>query len=98
MKSSLVPKKEQELLRIVKDPTLFAETMLRHRVWPLQHKILQSVAKYARTAVKACHASGKTFTAAEAVLWWGILHQDAIAITTAPTRTQVERLLWGEIH
>jgi hypothetical protein len=48
--------------------------------------------------VKACHASGKTFTAAETVLWWVILHQDAIAITTAPTRTQVERLLWGEIH
>jgi hypothetical protein len=36
MKSSLVPKKEQELLRIVKDPTLFAEAMLGHQVWSRQ--------------------------------------------------------------
>jgi hypothetical protein len=35
---------------------------------------------------------------AEVVLWW-ITHQpEAIAITTAPSWTQVERLLWGEIH
>jgi len=77
---------------------LFAETMLRHRVWPLQHKILQSVAKYARTAVKACHASGKTFTAAEAVLWWITWLREGIAVTTAPTWTQVENVIWVEIR
>jgi phage terminase large subunit len=56
------------------------------------------VAHHPRTAVKACHASGKTFTAAEAVLWWITSRQEAIAVTTAPTWIQVERLLWGEIH
>lgn len=50
-----------------------------------------------RTAVKACHASAKTFSAAEIVLWW-VLAQGGIAITTAPTWPQVEKLLWGEIH
>src|SRR5678816_2098296 len=89
---------EKALRRIVKNPTLFAETMLRHRVWPVQDKILQSVAKHARTAVKACHSSGKTFTAAEVVLWLLTKHQSAVAITTAPTWTQVERVLWVEIH
>jgi hypothetical protein len=32
------------------------------------------------------------------VLWWITLHPEAIAVTTAPTWTQVERLLWGEIR
>jgi phage terminase large subunit len=82
----------------IKDPSTFARTMLGHTVWPRQHEILQSVAKFPKTAVKACHASGKTFTAAEATLWWLTIHRKAIVVTTAPTWTQVERLLWGEIH
>src|SRR6266404_5024599 len=98
MKSSLVPKREQELLRIVKDPTLFAEAMLGHQVWSRQNDILQSVAKHSRTAVKACHASGKTFTAAAAALWWIAHRPNGIVVTTAPTWGQVERVIWGEIR
>lgn len=48
--------------------------------------------------MKACHASGKTFVAAVAVLWWVTRFPDGIVVTTAPTWTQVERVLWGEIH
>lgn len=51
----------------------------------------------AQVAVKACHASAKTFTAAEIVLWW-VYAMRGVAITTAPTWPQVEKLLWGEIH
>lgn len=59
---------------------------------------MASVARpYSQTAVKACHASAKTFTAAEIVLWW-VYAVRGIAITTAPTWVQVEKLLWGEIH
>jgi len=82
----------------VRDPVAFARSAFGHAHWGLQQQILQSVAKNRRTAVKACHASGKTFCAADAVLWWITAHPDAIAITTAPTWTQVERLLWGEIR
>lgn len=60
--------------------------------------ILRSVASRPRVAVKACHASGKTFVAAVAVLWFVTRYQDGIVVTTAPTWTQVEKLLWGEIH
>ena len=52
---------------------------------------------HARVAVKACHSSAKTYTAAEIVLWW-VIYKRGIAITTAPTWPQVEKLLWGEIH
>jgi hypothetical protein len=97
MRSSCRHDKKDELLQVIENPSLFARVMLGHDVWSKQHEILQSVATSPRTAVKACHASGKTFTAAESVLWWVTRHQQAIAVTTAPTWTQVERLLWGEI-
>jgi len=64
----------------------------------MQEEILRSVAENPRTAVKACHSSSKTFTAAEAVLWWITRWPDGKVVTTAPTWTQVEKLLWGEIH
>jgi hypothetical protein len=98
MPSLLKLGKEQDVLRVIEDPVLFAEVMLGHEVWSKQRQILQSVATRSRTAVKACHSSSKTFTAAEAVLWWITSHEEAIAVTTAPTWTQVERLLWGEIR
>ena len=82
---------------ILTDPALYAQHILRHDVWWTPANVLRSVAKHPRTIVKACHASSKTFTAAEAVLWWITRFKDGIAITTAPTWTQVERLMWGEI-
>lgn len=49
-------------------------------------------------AVKACHASSKTRTAALAVLWWILSRPDGIALTTAPSWTQVQEVLWAEIR
>lgn len=98
MRSLLSRKKLDQARAVIGDPSQFTHAMLGHDIWSKQHEILQSVAKFPRTAVKACHASGKTFIAAAAVLWWITHHQEAIAVTTAPTWTQVERLLWGEIH
>jgi phage terminase large subunit len=80
------------------DPALFARRILRHDTWHTQREILRSVRDHRRTAVKACHASSKTFTAGEAVLWWVAKYSDGIALTTAPTWTQVERMMWGEIR
>jgi hypothetical protein len=64
----------------------------------MQATILESIANNRRTAVKSCHASGKTFISAAAVLWWVTTYPDAIAITTAPTNFQVKTVLWGEIR
>ena len=83
---------------VIMDPVGFSAGVLRHDPWDIEEAILRSVATHPRTAVKACHASGKTFTAADAVLWWTVRYPDGIVVTTAPTWTQVERLLWGEIH
>lgn len=57
------------------------------------NKVLQP---HAKLAVKACHASSKTFTSADAVLLSLLLGGDVI--TTAPTWLQVEQVLWGAIR
>lgn len=90
--------KVDRLGRRLDDPAHFAEDVLGHDLWGIQQEILRSVRDNDLTAVKACHASSKTFTAADAVLWWLARWDDAIAVTTAPTWTQVEKLLWGEVH
>src|ERR1017187_10295404 len=85
-------------IEILADPVGFTAAILGHHIWRIPAQILESLAKNRHTAVKSCHASGKTFTAAEAVIWWITRWGDGIAITTAPTWLQVKKLLWGEIR
>ncbi len=98
MAYSIKPEKAKRLAAIVEDPIRFAESLLGLDLWSKQQEILQSIVAHARTAVKACHASGKTFLAAAAVLWFITRYREAIAVTTAPTWMQIERVLWREIH
>jgi hypothetical protein len=80
------------------DPVAFTRHILRKDTWATQEAILRSVANHPRTAVKACHSSGKTFIAAAAALWWITAHRDGIVVSTAPTFNQVRLMLWGEIR
>jgi phage terminase large subunit len=95
--SPAAPKYAPRIRMIANDPALFARKMLKHNLWWMQEQILRSAARYPRTAVKACHASSKTFTAAELVLWWIARFKDGIAITTASSFNQVKRQLWVEM-
>jgi hypothetical protein len=95
---SLNPRQAQAILRKAADPAWFVREVLRHDPWETPVRVMRSVARpRSLTAVKACHASAKTFTAAEVVLWW-VFVERGIAITTAPTWSQVRKLLWAEIH
>jgi hypothetical protein len=99
MRSVLTPADDATALAgVIRDPVRFCRGLLRQDLWPLQEAILRAIASRSRVAVKACHASGKTFVAAVAVLWFVTRYRDGIVVTTAPTWTQVEKLLWGEIH
>lgn len=93
-----MPTKEQArqvASRIAADPIWFAENVLGHDVWSTPRAVMEAIAKpRARVAVKSCHASSKTFTGAELVLWAPFA--GGIAITTAPTDQQVRRLVWAE--
>jgi phage terminase large subunit len=60
---------QKEFVRkIVSDPALFATHILGVSLWDHEAEILQSIKASRRTAVKACHGVGKTFTLAMAAL------------------------------
>ena len=63
-----------------------------------QKQLLKALSKNELVAVSAPNGSGKTYAAALAVIWWLMAHDEAIAITTAPTERQVRNQIWREIR
>jgi phage terminase large subunit len=84
--------------KVVVDPVRFASHVLGVDLWKREVEILRSIQKHRRTAVKACHGVGKTFTLAVATLWWLARYREGIVLTTSPTQRQVRTQLWSEIH
>lgn len=82
------------------DPVAFVEDHLGETTWSLQRDILRSVRDNRRTAVPACHAPGKSHTAARIVAWWSVIHPPgtAMTVTTATTFRQVKNILWPHIR
>lgn len=80
------------------DPAFFVEWMLGHMTWSKQREILYSVRDNPLTAVRASHGVSKTYTAAESAVWFLNYFPNSKVVTTAPTWTQVSKLLWSEIN
>lgn len=80
-----------------RDPVWFIRKLLRCRPWPVQEKIIRSVFQNRRTAVRACHASGKSWVAGRIVPAFLYTRVPSKVITTAPTDRQVRHILWSEI-
>jgi len=91
---------EDRLLESIQDPVWFAQNMLGDKPWwSTQIAMANAIAKpRARVAVKGCHSSSKTYTAAQLILWFITCFTDGIAINTAPGQRQVEEIMWGEIR
>lgn len=90
--------KAQELARVVRHPVSFSRGILKEDLWWMQEKILEAISQpHAHVAVRACHASSKTRTAGDAVVWFMTCFMDSVVPTTAPTWNQVKLLLWKEI-
>src|SRR5262245_65401653 len=81
---------DRKLANIMRDPVTFAKGLLGHQVWPTQAAILRAISEHQRVAIKACHASSKPFTAAEAMLWWVTRYTDGLAAATAHQCTRVQ--------
>ena len=79
------------------NPVAFVEHELGETPWEKQQEILTALRKHRLVAVRSCNASGKTYAAALAAVWWLMTHDEAIVITTAPTDRQVKETLWREI-
>ncbi|HEX6512703.1 MAG TPA: hypothetical protein VF157_10415 [Chloroflexota bacterium] len=96
---SLTPEQAARFAAAVRsDPVVFQHDVLGHDGWDIPNAFLRDLAKpRSRTAVRSCHASSKSFTAADAALWFtGAL--GGITIISAPKALQVKQVLFGEIH
>jgi phage terminase large subunit len=94
----LTPEQIAMFKNVVRDPVLFASHVLGLDLWPREAEILRSIKTQRRTAIKACHSVGKTFTLAVAALWWLARYREGIVLTTSSTQRQVRTQLWLEIH
>jgi hypothetical protein len=97
-KDELTRQQKAFVVKVVKDPVAFARHILGAELWEREVEILRSIQTGRRTAVKACHGAGKTFSLALAALWWLARYEQGIVLTTAPTFRQVRTQLWLEIH
>lgn len=79
-------------------PVDFIELAFGDRLTNYQQRIANAVRDFKYTAVRSCHASGKTRDAADIALWFLYSFPNSKVITTAPTFRQVEDVLWREIR
>ena len=81
------------------DPVGWVLHRRRGRLWSAQRRVLESIRDERYTAVISAHSTGKSHTAAEAVLWWLDTHpiDRTFVVTTAPSVPQVKAILWRYI-
>lgn len=80
------------------DPIWFVENILGNTPWQKQKEILEAVRDHKEVAVASCHAAGKSWLSARAVLWFSYTRKLSRVVTTAPTFDQVRDILWQEIR
>lgn len=79
-------------------PIKFSEDILRSKLTDEQRTILRSVRDERITLVPSANSVGKTFSAAEAAVWWlSSFAPSKVVLTAAPPEDNLRRLLWGEI-
>jgi hypothetical protein len=96
--NELTPEQKAFVRKALRDPVVFATHVLGVDLWEREVELLRSIQNNRRTAIRACHAVGKTFTLAAATLWWLARYREGIALTTSPTQREVRTQLWAEIH
>lgn len=81
-----------------------SDPVIRHNIfsdrvlWQKQIDILHAVRNYPRVAVKSGNTVGKSAVTADVAWDWIQLHNPGRVITTAPTFSQVQGILWKEIR
>lgn len=93
-------RQESRKSRYLTDPVAWCRDVLGIDPWSKQQDIMQAVQDNNHVAVRSCHGSGKSFTAAMLACWWVSTRPigEAIVVTTAPTFAQVHSILWEDIR
>ncbi len=79
------------------NPVGFITEKLGRSLTKDQTALCLSVRDNPETHCQAAHGIGKTFLAAGLAIWWAYA-VGGLVITSAPTKRQVQELLWGEIR
>ncbi len=80
-----------------KNPVLFAREVLRFEPDEWQKIALMDLAENPKIAIKSGQGVGKTGLEAVALLWFLCCYPYARVVATAPTRQQLNDVLWSEI-
>lgn len=94
----ITPAERRTLHKGRTDPVWWVRTALGIEPWRVQQEVLESVRDHRRTAVRSCHAIGKSTVAACAVLWFVCNFSPCLVLTTATSHRQVRGILWREIR
>lgn len=78
-------------------PVAFVQEILRAEPDPWQVEALNALAKSSRVAIRSGHGVGKTALESWAILWFLFTRPNSKVPCTAPTRDQVNNILWSEI-
>lgn len=91
---------ELDPLRWKNEPARWTEEIMDGFIWSKQIEIKESVRDNRYTAVPSCHDAGKSFSAADAILWWTSAHpiEEVFVVWTAPTYPQVNAIIGREIR
>lgn len=80
-----------------KDITLFAKEQFQFIADDWQIKVFDDVPKYPRISVKSGQGAGKSAATAIIVLWFLSCFPYARIVATAPTKQQLNDVLWSEV-
>lgn len=85
--------------KYAQDPAGWVKDVLGEHLWSKQVEIAEDVRDNRYTAVQSAHDTGKSFIASRIIAWWIESHPpgEAFVVSTAPSSTQVEAILWREI-
>lgn len=67
-------------------------------LWDKMQEVANSVRDHQFTCVKAGNSLSKSYTLGRLALWYLYTHNPSTVVTTAPSNTQVEEILWREIR
>jgi phage terminase large subunit len=79
------------------DPCAFAEDMLGFTPEPYQQAVLNDLAHHPMVSVRSGQGVGKTGLEAVACIWFLTCRPNPRVVCTAPTRQQLNDVLWAEI-
>lgn len=81
-----------------KNPVLFAEEVCSFSPDPWQRNVLMDISGYTKVSVRSGQGVGKTCVEAIILLWFLSCFKFPKVIATAPTRQQLNDVLWSEVE